>query len=71
MAPFYEALGVQVKAVLTDNGREFFGRAESHPPSPPKQRRHLQRKTGQHFRIPQAIRILEKRRDGKRLDRPL
>ena len=29
--PFYEALGVEVKAVLTDNGREFCGRPESHP----------------------------------------
>lgn len=28
--PFYEALGVQVGAVLTDNGREFCGRAETH-----------------------------------------
>ena len=28
--PFYEALGVEVKAVLTDNGREFCGRPESH-----------------------------------------
>jgi len=29
--PFYEALGVAVKAVLTDNGREFCGRPEQHP----------------------------------------
>ena len=29
--PFYEALGVEVKAILTDNGREFCGRPESHP----------------------------------------
>lgn len=29
--PFYEALGVPVKAVLTDNGREFCGRPEKHP----------------------------------------
>lgn len=29
--PFYEALGVTVGAVLTDNGREFCGREESHP----------------------------------------
>lgn len=29
--PFYEALGVPVQAVLTDNGREFCGRAERHP----------------------------------------
>lgn len=29
--PFYEALGVPVQAVLTDNGREFCGRSESHP----------------------------------------
>ena len=28
--PFYEALGVEVKAILTDNGREFCGRPESH-----------------------------------------
>ncbi len=28
--PFYEALGVEVKAVLTDNGREFCGRPERH-----------------------------------------
>lgn len=29
--PFYEALGVEVKAVLTDNGREYVGRPEQHP----------------------------------------
>lgn len=29
--PFYEALGVPVGAVLTDNGREFCGRVEQHP----------------------------------------
>jgi len=29
--PFYAALGVQVGAVLTDNGREFCGRPETHP----------------------------------------
>lgn len=29
--PFYEALGIQVGAVLTDNGREFCGRPEAHP----------------------------------------
>ena len=29
--PFYEALGVEVKALLTDNGREFCGRPEGHP----------------------------------------
>lgn len=29
--PFYEALGVEIGAVLTDNGREFCGKAESHP----------------------------------------
>jgi transposase InsO family protein len=29
--PFYEALGVPVGAVLTDNGREFCGKADSHP----------------------------------------
>jgi transposase InsO family protein len=29
--PFYEALGVSVEAILTDNGREFCGKAESHP----------------------------------------
>ena len=29
--PFYEALGVSVGAVLTDNGREFCGKADSHP----------------------------------------
>ena len=29
--PFYEALGVAVKTVLTDNGREFSGRPEQHP----------------------------------------
>ena len=29
--PFYEALGVEVGAVLTDNGREFCGRPEQHP----------------------------------------
>ncbi len=29
--PFYAALGVEVGAVLTDNGREFCGRPETHP----------------------------------------
>lgn len=29
--PFYEALGVEVGAVLTDNGREFCGRPDAHP----------------------------------------
>lgn len=29
--PFYETLGVEVGAVLTDNGREFCGRPEQHP----------------------------------------
>jgi len=29
--PFYEALGVAVKTILTDNGREFSGRPERHP----------------------------------------
>jgi len=29
--PFYEALGVEVGAVLTDNGREYFGRPDNHP----------------------------------------
>ena len=29
--PFYDALGVTVGAVLTDNGREFCGKPESHP----------------------------------------
>jgi len=29
--PFYEALGVSIGAVLTDNGREFCGRSDSHP----------------------------------------
>jgi len=29
--PFYDALGVPVEAVLTDNGREFCGKPESHP----------------------------------------
>ena len=29
--PFYDALGVPVKTILTDNGREFCGRPESHP----------------------------------------
>ena len=31
MLPFYKALGVEVKALLTDNGREFCGKPESHP----------------------------------------
>ena len=29
--PFYEALGVPVQGVLTDNGREYCGRPERHP----------------------------------------
>lgn len=29
--PFYEALGVPVQAMLTDNGREFCGKPDSHP----------------------------------------
>lgn len=28
--PFYEALGVPVQAILTDNGREFCGKPEQH-----------------------------------------
>lgn len=29
--PFYDAIGVPVKAILTDNGREFCGKPDSHP----------------------------------------
>jgi hypothetical protein len=29
--PFYEALGVPIGAILSDNGREFCGKPESHP----------------------------------------
>jgi transposase InsO family protein len=29
--PFYEALGVPIGAILTDNGREFCGREDTHP----------------------------------------
>jgi transposase InsO family protein len=29
--PFYEELGVPIGAILTDNGREFCGKPESHP----------------------------------------
>jgi len=29
--PFYDALGVPVKAILTDNGREYCGRPDNHP----------------------------------------
>jgi transposase InsO family protein len=29
--PFYDALGVPVKTILSDNGREFSGRPEHHP----------------------------------------
>jgi transposase InsO family protein len=29
--PFYDALNVPVQAILTDNGREFCGKPESHP----------------------------------------
>lgn len=29
--PFYDALGIDVGAILTDNGREFCGRPEQHP----------------------------------------
>lgn len=29
--PFYDALGISVGAILTDNGREFCGRPETHP----------------------------------------
>ena len=29
--PFYETLGVELGAVLTDNGREFCGKLETHP----------------------------------------
>jgi transposase InsO family protein len=29
--PFYDALGVKVQAVLTDNGREYCGRPDNHP----------------------------------------
>jgi transposase InsO family protein len=31
VVPFYEALGVEIGAVLTDNGREFCGKPHSHP----------------------------------------
>jgi hypothetical protein len=31
--PFYQALGIEIGAVLTDNGREFCGRPEQHPMS--------------------------------------
>ncbi len=31
--PFYEALGVEVVAILTDNGREFCGKPDSTPSS--------------------------------------
>ncbi len=29
--PFYDALGMPVQAILTDNGREFCGRPDTHP----------------------------------------
>jgi transposase InsO family protein len=29
--PFYEALGVAIGAILTDNGREYCGRSDQHP----------------------------------------
>jgi transposase InsO family protein len=29
--PFYDALGIPIGAILTDNGREFCGRSETHP----------------------------------------
>jgi hypothetical protein len=29
--PFYDAQGVPVRAILTDNGREFCGKPRSHP----------------------------------------
>jgi transposase InsO family protein len=29
--PFYDALGMPVQSILTDNGREFCGKPESHP----------------------------------------
>jgi transposase InsO family protein len=29
--PFYDALGVTVEAILTDNGREYCGKTDSHP----------------------------------------
>jgi len=29
--PFYAALGIEVAAILTDNGREFCGRPDTHP----------------------------------------
>lgn len=29
--PSYDALGIPVGAVLTDNGREFCGRSQTHP----------------------------------------
>ena len=29
--PFYEFLGIEIGAILTDNGREFCGKPESHP----------------------------------------
>ncbi len=29
--PFYEELGVEIGAVLTDNGREYCGKSGQHP----------------------------------------
>lgn len=29
--PFYDALGIEIGAILADNGREFCGKIESHP----------------------------------------
>jgi transposase InsO family protein len=31
VVPFYEALGVAIGAILTDNGREYCGRSDQHP----------------------------------------
>ncbi len=31
MLPFYDALGIPLQAILTNNGREFCGKPESHP----------------------------------------
>jgi transposase InsO family protein len=31
VVPFYDELGISIGAVLTDNGREFCGKSESHP----------------------------------------
>ena len=57
--PFYEALGVKVQAILTDNGRECCGRPDRHPYELFLQLEDIAHKTTQ-VRRPQSNGIVER-----------